>query len=178
MSTILIFCIIPASCATLNVNSSSSNTVPKYNGVNELIAPYVEQWMELAADHKLSFQHTVNIGFTNMRDRTVGLTRYENGFREIDIDSRFWVFSNENQKNTLIWHELAHAYCDRSHGYDGGEYGDDLDQAIKSREEGGDGFYSDLCPKSLMFPALVQPVCFKRYFFQYIDEMFKNCNPY
>lgn len=176
---IIFFCMIPASCATVNVNSKDVKTIPRYHEVNGLIVPYVEQWMDLAKDHKLSFEHTVNMGFTNIKAPCVGLTRYEYDFREIDLDSTYWNLSTETQKTVLIWHELVHAYCDRSHTYNKNkEYGDSVPEAMKKQQIGGPGFYTDKCPKSIMFPSIIPEYCFKKYYFEYIDEMLENCDPY
>lgn len=178
----LLLCVVPASCATVNVNSKLGSTIHRYHEVNGFVFPYVDQWMELAKDHELYFNHTVNIGFTNLStndDNAVGFTRYENGFREIDVDSKFWNFATETQKTLLIWHELTHAYCDRGHDYGKDkEYGDDVKKAMKRQKDGGPGFYQDHCPKSLMFPAIIPEYCFKLYYFRYIDDMFENCDPY
>lgn len=175
----LFFCVVPASCATVNVNAKIGTKIHKYHEINGLFYPYVEQWMDLAKDHGLSFKHTVNIGFTNIEDKAVGLTRFEDGFREIDVDSTYWNFSTESQKTVLIWHELTHAHCDRLHDYGKNKpYGDDVDLAMKKQKAGGPGFYEDHCPKSLMFPSIIPEYCFKLYYFRYIDDMFENCKPY
>lgn len=174
-------CVIPASCATVNVRASNGSADHKYAEVNGFVATYVEQWIDLAKDRGLSFRHIVNIGFTNIKGTSVGQTRFAKEFREIDIDSTFWNKSTEMEKNMLVWHELAHAYCYRWHDFGKGKdrlYGDNVPLAIKKMEDGGFGFYPDHCPRSLMFPALPEDHCFKKYYFEYINEMFQNCIPY
>lgn len=176
---VALFCVIPASCATMNVVSTLGSTVHRYREVSSVFTPYVNQFKYLASEHHIYFRRNINMGFSMTEGSHVGLTRYENGFREIDIDPQYWYNSNEVQKTILIWHELAHAYCFRMHDFGiNQEYGDDTKLADKMQQEGRAGFYDDHCPKSIMFPRVLLEACFRRYYFQYIDEMFENCVPY
>jgi hypothetical protein len=78
----------------------------------------------------------------------------------------------------MIWHELTHCYCDRSHDYgENKPYGND---GVKARKDPTkrDGFYLDNCPKSIMFPEILNDSCFNSHYNDYTKEMFDRCIPY
>ena len=72
-------------------------------------------------------------------------------------------------------HELGHAYCGRAHDWFGGKrYKDPEDKKSKTKE----GYYEDGCPLSLMHPTIVETDCFMAHYYEYVKEIFENCNPY
>jgi hypothetical protein len=156
----------------------NAKLAPEYKGVDPQIAPYVDEWLYLAHGHGLKFDRIVTVGFKDINQgNIVGLTTYGYGFREIDIDVKFWQSSTSLSKAALLFHELGHAYCHRDHDYGNGiEYGDP-DKARKDPNK-EDGFYEDACPTSLLFPEVVEDDCFEKHYENYVNEIFNRCVPW
>lgn len=150
--------------------------VPKYEGVDPQLAPYADEWMNLAKDNGITFKNKVTIGFEKInRGYVVGQCWYGGFWREIDIDFGYWTNLDQNEKDSLLWHELSHCYCGRSHDYGKDKpYGDDVEKAYGV----ADGFMVDGCPKSLMFPEVVNSFCFQLHSDYYEKEMFEGCKPW
>lgn len=75
---------------------------------------------------------------------------------EITIDPTFWynwILSNR-RKRVLIYHELAHCYCDLEHNNE-------------LKEDG--------CPEDLMYPTLPRDSCIKKHMKEYIDKLYNEC---
>jgi hypothetical protein len=151
---------------------------PIHKGVDPAIQPYVDSYMKLAKDHGIVFKNRGTAGFAVIgHGATIGVTYTAPGFREIDLDIGYWNRAGAIERTVLTYHELTHLYCDRGHDYwPGKPYG---------KEDGGrndpdkkDGFFSDSCPISLMFPYVIPRECMLVHYSQYVDELFKNCNPY
>lgn len=153
---------------------------PRYSEVDPEVKPYVNQYLSLAKDSKITFTHKVNVGFTDINKirqgfKTIGKCNY--AWREIDLDRDSWNQVTEMTKLTLIFHELSHCYCDRGHDYgDGKSYGTSEDRKTGNTKE--EGFFSDECPISLMFPTIVSDECMVSHYSEYISEMFLQCDPY
>jgi hypothetical protein len=157
--------------------SSTNKIKPEYNGVDSELIKYVKEYKELAKMRDITFNHNVTIGFKKLDGDTVGITWYGLGWREIDIDKYFWKYSTPMEKECLIFHELDHAYCDRSHDFGNGtpypEY------AIwKDGKEPQIGRYNDGCPLSIMFPAILGDNCMLVHYNEYLTELFNRCVPY
>lgn len=157
---------------------------PKYDGVDPRAVDLTNEWLALAKDRGITFNHTVSIGFTNIPDsRIIGQTSYGFGFNEIDLDSMFWLTATSVSKMSLLFHELTHAYCDRAHTYGNNEsypevdkLGDDI-KKMDSEKKAIPGYYEDYCPYSLMYPEIVTDWCMKTHYNEYVVEMFTNCEP-
>ena len=74
-----------------------------------------------------------------------------------------------------MWHELSHCYCERNHDYRGKKY--DEGKAASSKGS-GDSFYDNGCPRSIMYPIIVEDNCAWTYYDEYVQEMFENCVRY
>ena len=161
--------------STVSFLISSDRLIPHYIGVDSSLKTYVSEWMALAKDHKVSFNHTVSIGFASIYDEkshAVGLTHYGKFFREIDLDISYWSKATEITKRMLIFHELGHAYCYRTH-----DYGEDREYENNEKAD-GNGFYRDHCPVSLMYPSIIGDDCVMAHYQEYVDEIFQRCEPY
>lgn len=175
------------SCCTINLaRNGIPKFTPQYQGVDPLAQPYVDEFMSLAADKKITFKNKVTIGFKKLNQRNeVGLCTYGAGWREIDIDEAYWEYSSETDRLTLIFHELTHCYCGRNH-----DYAPDkpypateearIVQAETWQENGGEkpGRLEDGCPSSIMYPIVVSESCVQAHYDHYIEEMFERCKPY
>lgn len=157
----------------------NTSPFPRYFSVDPQIKPFVQQYMQLAKERGIKFNHNVNIGFRSInRGQVAGQCHYGLFFREIDVDTKYWDYFSDISATALLYHELSHCYCGRSHDYgQNKEYGDDADKARKNPKI-SDGFFVDGCPKSLMFPEIVSDSCFMIHYGEYVDEMFKDCEPY
>lgn len=151
---------------------------PEYTGVDHDIAPYVNEWLELAKMDGLKFHNTVTIGFKDINQgNVIGICYYGMSFREIDIDRGYWRISSSMSKMALVYHELSHCYCDRDHDYGAGKlYGDGMEATKDPNKR--DGFFGDGCPKSLMFPVAAGDYCTLMHYQDYINEMFERCDEY
>jgi hypothetical protein len=157
------------SCAIL---LRDTRPIPKYNGVDPKAEPLVDEWLSLAEIYGLKFDKSVTVGFMDI-DRTgvVGQTNYSLFFREIDLDKTYWEYFTITSRTVLVWHEMTHAYCDRGHDYGPGK-------EYKKDDKSGDGFFGDNCPRSLMYPYIIEDSCFLSHGAEYVEDMFQNCDPY
>jgi len=174
------FLALSASCAT-----PAGKLFPEYDGVDPKAQKIVDSYLELAKDEKILFENTVTIGFKKInRGNVVGLCHYGGYFREIDVDIGYWNRSTFISQRTLLFHELTHCYCGRGHDYDdGAKYKELADSYIVEGPictvmDVSPGFYDDLCPKSLMFPSVLEDECVNKHYNEYIKEMFQRCRPY
>ena len=151
---------------------------PEYKGVDPKVEHFVKEYKELAEMNGITFKHEVTIGFKKLDQTTIGLTSYGWGWREIDIDERWWDNATEISKDALIFHELTHAFCYRGHDFGPGikypEYSD-----WKGKEP-TIGHYQDgsFCPLSLMYPVVLDDFCMLTHFGDYMTEMFNRCQVY
>jgi hypothetical protein len=172
-------------CCTITIGTK--RLVPKYKGVDPEVAPYVVQWLDMARDHGIKFDREVSIGFSdlnpsflNLGPSIVGVCNYGLGFNEIDMDKFYWINSTSIGKMAVLYHELSHCYCNRAHDYVVGnevkQYGDDEKSRKDPKKK--DGFFDDNCPISLMYPMVTEKECFLAHYQEYMDEMFRECDPY
>jgi hypothetical protein len=75
-----------------------------------------------------------------------------------------------------VYHELSHCACGRDHDHDGKKYGDGTEDRKDPKR--ADEFWNDGCPKSIMFPFIIEDSCTLSHYDQYIDEMFEKCVVY
>lgn len=165
----LLLIVLVSSC-TYNIRNT--RLIPEYDGVDPKIAPFANEYQELAKQRGLFFDRKITIGFKNInKGAIIGETNYSYFFREIDIDFYYWEYATPMSKMTLIFHELSHGYCERDHDWDAGKNYED-----KDIETGG--FFEDSCAKSIMFPQIITDECFQTHYQEYVDEMFQRCRPY
>jgi hypothetical protein len=108
------------------------------------------------------------------------------GFREIDIDNKYWATSSSAEKTTEMYHELTHCLCGRDH-----DFGKDQrypepetleifvvikNMCVEKTEP--KGLYEDGCPLSVMYPRILSGNCLSLHYNDYIKEMFDRCNPW
>jgi len=160
----------------LQLGFMSQRIFHHYSGTDPEFKDYSETWYFMGKIKGINLKNNVRIGFTNIKDRNVaGYCNYGLFFNEIDIDRAHWKQSNSWEKMNVVFHELTHCGCGRDHGYVvNGEKGEYLDTR---KHLGSRGFFNDLCPKSLMFPQVLDSSCFQTHFEWYIDEMFEQCKP-
>lgn len=170
------------SCSTV---WSDSKNRPEYQGVDEKIQPLVKEYLWLSDQNHIVFYNTVTIGFKKLKFPIIGMCNYGGNFREIDIDPDFWAEAKASDRLALVFHELTHCYCNRSHDWGKGEKYPDTElariaQAKNWVQNGGKrpGRYEDGCPTSLMYPVVLDTDCTLEHYQDYVKEMFNRCEPW
>lgn len=145
------------------------------------------EFMRLSARNNITFKHKVSMGFSNIeRDSVIGTCSYRTTFREIDLDPRYWNRATWTSKIALVYHEMAHCYCERDHDHDNGEmYPDKSWKAIIQNYFSKvpepmrpSGYLKDGCPSSNMHPIIMSDECFIKHYNHYVKEMFNRCVPF
>lgn len=158
---------------------------PKDDSVDPRAVDLVNEYKELARIAGIEFDSTIGVGFIRIEEpRVIGLCHYGLGYRQIQIDAPFWESTDQNTRLALLFHELTHCYCTRSHDHSTGKY----PETPKERDEEWEymthhqgqrpGYFGDGCPNSLMAPIVVEDTCVQLHYAHYIVEMFENCSPY
>lgn len=183
-TTIFLFSLflISSSCVTSGVQGKF---LPEYQGVDPRLQPMVDEYLWLSHQNHIAFSGTVTLGLKKIGiSSVVGLCTRAPGFREIDIDIDFWNKRGASQRLVTVFHELTHCYCAREHDYDKGtpylptEQGRIAEASAWSVGQPKPGRFDDACPKSLMYPIVVDEDCFRSHYGEYVKEMFNRCNPY
>lgn len=147
-----------------------------------------DEFFKLSARNDIVFDHRVSMGFSEIKKgQVIGYCSFNSRFREIDLDKDYWKRSSWLSKIALVYHELAHCYCERDHDFDDGEkYPEDtLDKIIDNilvkqplTPLKPPGYLDDFCPKSIMHPTILDDYCFERHYAYYVKEMFARCEPW
>lgn len=166
---------------------------PDYIGVDAAAKPYVDEFFALSKRNNITFKHEVSVGFTKIdHGSVIGVCTYSRQFREVDLDKNFFDKASEKRKKALIFHELTHCYCARSHDFAAGqEYPDGIFDIFIEKIKNGvvdkipwclaktpPGYLEDLCPSSIMHPYILEDTCLEQHWEYYIKEMFERCDPY
>jgi len=159
---------------------------PEWHDVDPKARPLYDEYLELAKRNHLTFTHTVHLGFKHIdRGNAIGVCYYFKD-REIDLDVDYWKNNSDTQKKILLWHEMDHCYCGRSHDWAEGKnypetYVDKKIQFLRTIFFGRPlraGYFEDNCPMSLMSPTIVSDFCYMEHGEYYLKELFDRCNPY
>jgi hypothetical protein len=167
-------------CCTITLGVSR-RLEPRYKGVDPQVASYVNEWLNIAKEHGFKFDKIVTVGMMTIdRPSVVAQCNYGDKFREIDVDPTYWAQFKSITRMAMIFHELGHCYCDRSHDYVFGNHlkGYGNDESSRKDPKKKDGFFSDGCPISFMFPTVAEDSCTLSHYSEYVDELFKACEPY
>lgn len=177
-----------SSCAKPPVKPVKSFPEHSTEIVDPQIKSIYDEFMDLSKRNNINFKHKVSIGFTKIdEDAVIGTCSYRMSFREIDLDKDFWSRATWFSRTSLLYHELAHCYCNRDHDFgDGTLYPDDslkyLLQTLFKKTTFNlyrpAGYFEDGCPLSLMHPTIINDDCLRYHYNEYIEEMFNRCDPY
>lgn len=178
---IVCFCYL-TSCSTVGIDK----ILPEYKGIDPAFLSLTRQYVEIAHEKGIHFSRPVTIGLTKIkRGNTIGLCHYLLGAREIDIDRNFWAHASPVERETLLWHELTHCFCDRDHDFGKGQnYPEVKLQTVVKHEinrltcTAEVGYLEDGCPKSIMHPVILDEGCMTEHYSYYINEMFDRCDPW
>jgi hypothetical protein len=158
-------------------------TMPEFYGTDYRADKLLSDFMSLSTENHVTFTHKVSIGFKRIdQGPVVGLCHDGLYFREITLDTDFWINTTQLGKIALFFHEAAHCYCGRDHDYNGIPYPESeserFGEYIKGIFSKRPGYYPDGCPLSLMFPSVVPDECVRLHYNDYTKEMFQNCKPW
>lgn len=104
VGSLLVFC----SCAPLISTDPRSVTE-----TNVEFNHYVDIYLNKKG---MGMFYNVPIGFARLSGNTIGMcTIWSSKYRQIQIDPVFWSHATENDKITLIAHELGHCDLNRKH---------------------------------------------------------------
>lgn len=154
---------------------------------NEEIQVLTKEFFKLGEKKGIKFKNNVTIGLKDIKsDKTIGLCTYTAKWREIDLDSNYWARATWLSKIALVYHELAHCYCERDHDWaEGKRYPTDFelwfDNIINETPLTPlkpEGYMEDGCPMTLMHPTIIDDYCTKAHYAHYVKEMFDRCEPY
>lgn len=166
-----------------------NKTEPNYSGVDIRVKKIYDEYLYISAQHNLKFDKPVTIGFTDINaGRVIGVCYSGPGFREIDLDNKYWFETSKISQLSLMFHELTHCFCARAHDYnDGTMYPDGSTKNLQNfwnsvkhffNKNLDYGFYKDGCAKSIMNPVLVDDDCMLKHYNEYIEEMQNRCEPW
>lgn len=180
---VILLAIELVSCALLAKNVKFN---PEYTDVDPKAQVLVNEYLELSKQHHVTFDKKVTVGFKKINNSDIiGICNYGTNWREIDLDSGWWDTQTSTEQLMLIFHELTHCYCGRDHDYeDGTKYLPTAELRLQEAEEwskhGGPkpGRFEDACPKSIMYPIVIDETCAYSHYSEYIEEMFNRCTPY
>lgn len=110
--------LIFTSCSTINIINSR---LTKLIYVDSAIKPYVQRFIEDARKRKVSIPEmsrtTVVFGTTRTKDEpiTVGFCDDVQGWPFITVSEADWAYSDDYEKEQLVFHELGHCVLGRDH---------------------------------------------------------------
>lgn len=167
-------------------SEDKSRLAPHYKGVDSKAYDLALEYIRLAENNHIKFTKPITLGFTNIPSSgVVGICWYGKNFREIDIDRKQWERSSQIHRENLLFHELTHCLCGRTHDFgDGEEYPDpEIEKAVEFLYEWPfylkrAGVYSDGCPLSIMYTRVMPERCMATHRTEYLKEMFNRCNPW
>lgn len=184
----LLVLILLASCAKPPIRRTKITPDHPTEISDPQIKAIVNEFMDLSKRNNIKFKNNVSIGFTKINDgNVIGTCSYRMTFREIDIDIEYWKTATWISKTALVYHELAHCYCNRDHDFgDGTLYPDDslayLFQSWFKKSTFNlyrpEGYFEDNCPMSIMYPKIIDDYCFRVHYNEYVEEMFNRCDAY
>lgn len=157
--------------------------VNKFKNVDPELQFYIDKYEQQLKQKNKNIQKfpKLTAGFGRLENNNVGTcTQLFGGNVEIEIDSFYWRSVSEKEKLALIYHEATHCICDRHHNHKLGKYpeADSLDNPNKldAQDLEKNGFFSDRCPTTLMYPEMPSTVCLSAHWDEYVSEIFSTCN--
>lgn len=146
---------------------------------------YQQEYVDLAALRSVFFTQSVRMKFGDPRKfpkKVVGLC-YLGDDRLIKIKPTYWDKASMTTKKVLVFHELTHCLCTRTHDFeDGRQYSNPVVERVFKDlnffQKTLPGYMADGCPLSIMHPTVLDDDCMIRHEKEYLDEMFSRCDPY
>ena len=117
----------------------------------------------------------VKITMADIEGNKVGLCWPGQQPRLINLDRQAWERYPEDQREALVFHELAHCACDLDHNHFFGSYKDDATAPNATEDRLKAGFLEDGCPVSIMHPTLLSSECYRKHRDHYRYELNLRC---
>lgn len=179
----LILAILAIFLSSTSCSSIDVKLKPDYIGVDLRARKIYNEFIWLSTQNNIVFKKSVTVGFKVIKsDTVIGVCNRSPFFREVDLDSNYWMNTSSTSQTALLYHELAHCYCGRDHDYaEGLDYPSSaverLYRALEWKAKGGPrpGYWDDGCPTSLMYPVIVDDDCTLKHYSEYTKEMFDRC---
>lgn len=155
----------------------------QFKTVDPELKPYLDSFYRLNyryIDGSIMNHMTMGITSWPLKNGAVGTCTYyklPDGGREIEISYAYWKTMTNEEKEQLVFHELAHCLCDLSHTHMRGAYKNaekeerPEDPALWSEK----GYMEDGCPSSGMHPRVLSKDCYRAHREHYIEETRMQC---
>ena len=118
---------------------------------------------------------SVKITMADIQSPKVGLCWPGANPRMINLDAEAWRGYSELQKEVLIFHELAHCTCDLDHAHFRGTYPEKPAVPFEKEHRIKAGFLEDGCPVSIMYPKVLDLICYQKHRGHYRYELNLRC---
>lgn len=168
--------LILVSCCTIDISSK-----PDYSKAESQAKVIYEEYIKLSSYKHIVFHKKVSVKFDRIdREGVVGFCAMGPTRREVVIDINYWNNIGKLQKLELLFHELTHCFCGRMHDYGDGKPYPEVSSKVYAakRPAKRSADFDDGCPKSIMFPRVLDKKCIGRHYGEYTEEMFDRCNPF
>jgi len=169
----LLVVLSPMSCQHPSIRIKQGNA-----GISPLLKPYVDDFITLSKGKVTAADvQSIPINFETLSGNTIGICfKFMSGTKEIIIDPDYFKDIPFIKKKQLIFHELVHCVCNRSHSSSDGDY-ESFNKEFRFFDPNNiAGYFKDLCPKSIMHPEALNQVCLERRWDYYMEEMFNGCS--
>jgi hypothetical protein len=153
---------------------------PIHKKIPHTILPIINEYKQLALDSGIRFARPVTIGFNKIdEDLVIGVCYSGSDFREVDLDTDWWIKASTMSHRTLVFHELTHCFCGRQHDYGWMQIYPEA-KSIRMSFWGKrlQGYLEDGCPISIMHPIVIDDYCMSKHSTHYFKEMFERCSPW
>lgn len=124
------------------------------NAINEDFYPYVMKFKQYADNKGVDVEiKDLTIRFSPLGPTFCGICEHstKNEPKTIEISHSCWDDESDWEREELLFHELGHCLLDKDHN-------------SELRE--------DHTPKSIMYPYVIGEYLYKKYYNEYIDELF------
>lgn len=157
----------------------------QFDSIDPKLEPYLVRFLKIVGpntDPEILKGLTMGLSVTNfLSGSAVGVCYYSklpDGGREISIS--YWDFHmyDENAKESLVFHELAHCLCNIGHSHAEGAYGTPQEERSRPSNEKvrERGYLADGCPSSLMHPIMLDFGCYEAHRELYLNDIYERCN--
>lgn len=156
-------CNIWLSCTTIR------KFVPKFDNFETTLRSYQISFFKDMDIKPNNYIH-LSAGFSKLDSPIIGqCTTFGLARNEITVDPINWERYGPLEKTALMYHELGHCLCDLDHTYM-------VNYKYQENVYTGEGFYPDLCSKSLMAPEIQDTRCLMAHWDSYIEELKAQCH--
>ena len=171
---VFIVLLLLAACCTVNIDRMN------IKGVDKRAQSLYNEYKRLGEQQHVKFTREVPVGFTSSLPRGIVAECFMGpDKRQVLISEEQWDTLTRTERLETIFHELTHCFCERMHDYKGIPYPKTGGNVAFYTDSNVSMFYGeDGCPKSIMFPYVIDRKCTLAHYSDYVKEMFDNCTPW